>query len=118
MATKDAKSKAKPKAKAKTKPKNPKVSKESAAAIRAGVPKTSRAPAAPGSAQGAHLKNMVRVREMDIDADLAKWIKTISKRGNFADDSVTVIAMLRYMHRHAKGTGLGWLVPQIKKFAK
>ena len=114
MATKDAK--AKPKAK--TKPKNPKISKESAAAIRTGVPKTSRAPVATGSAQGAHLKNMVRFREMDIDADLAKWIKTISRRGNFADDSVTVIAMLRYMHRHARGTGLGWLVPQIKKFVK
>ena len=114
MATKDAK--AKPKAK--TKPKNPKISKESAAAIRADVPKTTRAPAAPGSAQGAHLKNMVRFREMDIDADLAKWIKTISRRGNFADDSVTVIAMLRYMHKHAVGTGLGWLVPQIKKFVK
>jgi hypothetical protein len=54
-------------------------------AIRAGVPKTSRAPA-PGSAQGAHLKNMVRFREMDIDADLAGGSKT-PRRGNFADDA-------------------------------
>tara|TARA_R110000824_G_scaffold346368_4_gene533203 strand:- start:3811 stop:4155 length:345 start_codon:yes stop_codon:yes gene_type:complete len=114
MATKDAK--AKPKAK--TKPKNPKVSKESAAAIRAGVPKTSRAPVATGSAQGAHLKNMVRFREMDIDADLAKWIKAVTKRGKFADDSVTAVAMLRYMHKHARGKGLGRIVPHLKRLSK
>lgn len=108
------------KAKPKSRPKAPKVSEEAAQKILDSdmMPAPGRRSKPTKGDTGAHLKNMVRFREMDIDADLAKWIRNVTRRGKLGSDTTTVIAMLHYIHSHAKGTGLGWFVPQLKRFAK
>jgi hypothetical protein len=64
------------------------------------------------------LATVVRFRDIDLDRDLLKFIRKVTKRANFKDESDATMAMLEYLAHFVSKRGVGSFVPHLKNFRK
>jgi hypothetical protein len=68
--------------------------------------------------KSTNFKSLVRFRDIDIDANLSKFIRRVTKRGSFKDETEATVAMLEYLAHFATKRGLGAFVPHVRAFRK
>ena len=92
----------------------PKVPKEVSKAIKDNAPPDLNAT----KVKSTNFKSLVRFRDIDVDASLSKFIRRVTKRGSFKDETEATVAMLEYLAHFATKRGLGSFVPHVRAFRK
>ena len=63
-----------------------------------------------------HFANIVSFRECDVDKSLVKFLRKVQARGKFDSTSDVALALLRLAEHSARTSGIGYVVPMLKKF--